>query len=37
VLEAIMWHGGEAERARARVQALPKSAREALVTFVNSL
>lgn len=37
VLEAIMWHGGEAAPARARVQALQKVERDALVAFVNSL
>lgn len=37
VLEAIMWHGGEAAPARARVQALPEPDRDALVVFVNSL
>jgi len=37
VLEAIMWHGDEAEAARARAQALSRSEREALISFVNSL
>lgn len=37
VLEAILWHGGEAQAARDRVVALPKADRAALVRFVNSL
>lgn len=37
VLEAILWHGGEAAPARDRVVALPASERDALVAFVNSL
>lgn len=35
--EAIMWHGGEATRARDAFVALQKSDRQALVTFLNSL
>lgn len=35
--EAILWHGGEAERAREAYMALSKAEREALVAFVNSL
>ena len=35
--EAILWHGGEAERAHNAYMALSKSEREALVAFVNSL
>ncbi len=37
VLEAIMWHGGEAERHREAVRHLPKNGRDQLVTFVESL
>ena len=37
VAEAILWHGGEAEQARAAFAALPKSDRDALIAFVNSL
>ncbi len=35
--EAILWHGGEAEAARERFLALPKSDREALLRFLESL
>ena len=35
--EAILWHGGEAERARAAFAKLPKADRDALIAFVNSL
>jgi CxxC motif-containing protein (DUF1111 family) len=37
VLEAILWHGGEAETTRDRVKALPAEEREALLEFVMSL
>lgn len=37
VEEAILWHGGEAQSARAAYMALPKAERDALVAFVNSL
>jgi len=37
LLEAILWHGGEAEAARERVKALPKSGRDALLAFLESL
>ncbi|TDM08377.1 MAG: thiol oxidoreductase [Ideonella sp. MAG2] len=37
VLEAVLWHGGEAEEARRRVQAMNAAEREALVRFVESL
>lgn len=36
-LEAILWHGGEAERARNRVVEMRKQEREALLAFLNSL
>ena len=37
VEEAILWHGGEAQKANDGFRALPKSDRDALVKFVNSL
>ena len=37
VLEAILWHGGEAKGSRQKVLAMTTSEREALVKFVNSL
>ena len=35
--EAILWHGGEAERAKENFRALPKTDREALIAFLRSL
>ena len=35
--EAIMWHGGEAERARDAFASLPAEDRRRLIDFVNSL
>lgn len=37
VLEAVLWHGGEAEGARQQVLKMSASQRAALVTFVESL
>ena len=37
VLEAILWHGGEAEYAKQQVLKLPSVDRQALVRFVESL
>lgn len=37
LLEAVLWHGGEAETAKGRVLALPKPDRDALVAFLESL
>jgi CxxC motif-containing protein (DUF1111 family) len=37
VLEAILWHGGEAQAARDRVAALPPAERAALLAFLDSL
>lgn len=37
LLEAILWHGGEAEAAKQRVVALPTEQREALLAFLRSL
>lgn len=36
-LEAILWHGGEAEAARARVQRMSRAERADLLAFINSL
>lgn len=35
--EAILWHGGEAERARDAFRSMPKADRDALVRFLESL
>ena len=35
--EAILWHGGEAQKARDGYAALPREDREALIKFVESL
>ncbi len=37
LLEAILWHGGEAQAARDAVVALPKPDRDALIAFLESL
>jgi CxxC motif-containing protein (DUF1111 family) len=37
VNEAILWHGGEAARARQRYVAMPRSDRVALLAFLESL
>ena len=37
LLEAILWHGGEAEAARERVVAMTRAERAALLAFLNSL
>ena len=37
VLEAILWHGGEAQPARDRVVEMPKADRAALIRFLESL
>ncbi len=37
VLEAVLWHGGEAEAAKDRVLKMNKAERDALVKFVESL
>jgi CxxC motif-containing protein (DUF1111 family) len=37
LMEAILWHDGEAARARERVKRLPLGARNALVRFLESL
>ena len=35
--EAILWHGGEAERARQRFEKLGTADRDALLAFLRSL
>jgi CxxC motif-containing protein (DUF1111 family) len=37
LLEAILWHGGEAERSKKHVQQLSKADRDALIHFLESL
>jgi CxxC motif-containing protein (DUF1111 family) len=37
VTEAILWHGGEAEKSREAFRNMPKADREALVRFVEAL
>ncbi|WP_170533524.1 di-heme oxidoreductase family protein [Ruegeria atlantica] len=37
LLEAILWHGGEAQAARDTVVAMPKPDRDALIHFLESL
>ena len=37
VLEAVLWHGGEAETAKQNVLSMDRADREALVKFVESL
>ncbi|KKN86232.1 hypothetical protein LCGC14_0271010 [marine sediment metagenome] len=37
LLEAILWHGGEARNARDAVTVLSKTDREALLAFLKSL
>ena len=37
LLEAVLWHGGEAEAAKQKVIALPAAQREALLAFLRSL
>lgn len=37
VLEAILWHGGEAQAARDTVVEMPKEDREALLAYLDSL
>jgi CxxC motif-containing protein (DUF1111 family) len=36
-LEAILWHGGEAQAARDRIAALPAAAKATLLAFLDSL
>jgi CxxC motif-containing protein (DUF1111 family) len=37
LLEAILWHGGEAQEARDKVVAMPPDDRAALIRFLESL
>ena len=37
VEEAILWHGGEAARARERFLTMPRTKREALIVFLSTL
>lgn len=37
VMEAVLWHGGEAKPAQEKVLSMSKKEREALVAFLNSL
>ncbi len=37
LLEAVLWHGGEAEAQRTRVVEMPKADRDALIRFLESL
>ena len=37
LLEAILWHGGEAQAARDTVVSMPKADRDALIRFLGSL
>ena len=37
LMEAILWHGGEAEASKEYVRQLPKADREALIAFLESL
>jgi CxxC motif-containing protein (DUF1111 family) len=37
LMEAILWHGGEAERSREYVRNLKREDREALIAFLQSL
>jgi CxxC motif-containing protein (DUF1111 family) len=37
LLEAVLWHGGEAKRARDRVTRLASRDRDALIAFLESL
>ncbi|MBK0327539.1 c-type cytochrome [Rhodobacteraceae bacterium F11138] len=37
LLEAVLWHGGEAQQARDAVTGLPQQEREALLRFLGSL
>jgi CxxC motif-containing protein (DUF1111 family) len=37
VTEAILWHGGEAERAKEKFRTAPKTARDDLLAFLGSL
>jgi CxxC motif-containing protein (DUF1111 family) len=37
MIEAIMWHGGDADKSRESFRNMPKTDRAALVKFLESL
>jgi CxxC motif-containing protein (DUF1111 family) len=37
VMEAVLWHSGEAEAAQKKVLVMNKKERDALIIFLNSL
>ena len=37
LIEAVLWHGGEAKNQRDAVIEMPKTDRDALITFLESL
>jgi CxxC motif-containing protein (DUF1111 family) len=37
LIDAVLWHGGEAKSARDKVVAMPLADRDALVAFLKSL
>ena len=37
LMEAILWHGGEAEASRQAVEQMSKAERDALIAFLESL
>ncbi len=37
IMEAVMWHGGEAQKAKNYIEKLSKKDRDALIAFLNSL
>jgi CxxC motif-containing protein (DUF1111 family) len=37
LMEAVLWHGGEAEASKQQVLAMDKAERDALIAFLNSL
>ncbi|WP_375750097.1 di-heme oxidoredictase family protein [Vibrio sp. HN007] len=37
LMEAVLWHGGEAESSKQKVLAMSKNERDALIAFLNSL
>lgn len=37
LMEAVLWHGGEAEQAKQNVLSLNQKERDVLIAFLNSL
>ena len=37
LMEAVLWHGGEAEASQKKVLAMDKADRDALLAFLNSM